>query len=352
MKVTNLFARGSSAILVKALAVAITLYFVLGPVPTADAQKFRFFDTLYSDWALLVVGGDGKVNWKILKNENPSHPPGILREIPFGESETDVIPNSGDYTGDGLDDYVIYRDNSGLIPPINTYIIGRSDGGATQWTQYGDWETDFVGAEGDYDGDNKMDLTIQRQVSGKLEWWVLRSSTNTISVFYWGSTFNTDIPLGGADYTGDGIDDPAVVRINGTTGAVTWYVGTTAGTGITQLQWGNYNTDWIVPGGDYDGDGKADFMLWRGFGNGVWYLRTAAGATTYTQFGIPDSETTESDLALRGGDYDGDGKTDIALYRPSDNAFWVYRSSGGGGQYQKFGAAGEDIVPLANFGVY
>ena len=350
MKVTNLFARGLGTNFVRALAIAITIYFVLGPVATADAQKFRFFDTTYSDWALLAVTADDKVHWRILKNDNPSVPPGILRDIPFGESETDQVPNSGDYTGDGLDDYVLYRDNSGTFTPINTYIIGRSDGGPTQWIQYGDWQSDWIGAEGDYDGDNKMDLAIQRESGGKLEWWILNSSTNTLTLFYWGSSFATDIPLAGADYTGDGKDDPCVARINGTTGAITWYVGSTSGTGITQLLWGDFDTDYIVPGGDYDGDGKADFMVWRGFGNGVWYLRTAAGGTTYTQFGI--TGTTARDQALRGGDYDGDGKTDIAVYRQSDRSFWVYRSSGGGGQYQQFGAAGEGNNPLGAFGVY
>src|SRR5690349_10015001 len=101
MKVINLFARGSSANFGRALAVAITLYFVLGPVGTADAQKYRFFSPGISDWAVLTAPGGGTIHWTILKNENPSHPPGIIRDIPFGEGETDNVPNSGDYTGDG-----------------------------------------------------------------------------------------------------------------------------------------------------------------------------------------------------------------------------------------------------------
>jgi hypothetical protein len=59
---------------------------------------------------------------------------------------------------------------------------------------------------------------------------------------------------------------------------ITWYVGTITGSQISQVQWGDFDTDFIVPAGDYDGDHKADYMVWRGFGtvNGVWYLRTSA----------------------------------------------------------------------------
>ncbi|MEO8042775.1 MAG: hypothetical protein ABI646_09215, partial [Acidobacteriota bacterium] len=227
MKVIKRFSltRRSTAYFGPALAIAITLYLALGGVRTADAQKLRYFSNTISDWAVITLPPGGTTDrWRILRNQNPSMPPGIIRDIPFGTDATDIVAAPGDYTGDGLDDFALYRDGTGTPNP-NTYLIGRSDGG-TIFQPWGDSATDNIGNEGDYDGDRKMDFSIARGSAGTpYQWWVLRSSNNTVAVFNWG-TFDTDIPLPGADYTGDGIDDPAVARINGTTGAITWYVGT------------------------------------------------------------------------------------------------------------------------------
>ena len=42
-------------------------------------------------------------------------------------------------------------------------------------------------------------------------------------------------------------------------------------------------------------------------------------------------------------DYDGDGKADLAIFRPS-NAIWYIARTGGGFSYQQFGLANEDFM--------
>jgi hypothetical protein len=77
-----------------------------------------------------------------------------------------------------------------------------------------------------------------------------------------------------------------------------------------------------VPG-NYDGDGKTDIAVWRP-AEGNWYVRRSLDDTvTVTQWGAP------GDVPVP-GDYDGDGKTDIAVWRPGDGNWYITRSSDAG----------------------
>lgn len=329
-----------------------------GPAQPFD-NRLDFFGNGLSDWMVLFASPQQNINWFGLRNENPSPVNGRIFLVPFGLT-SDAIPAFGDYTGDGIADLSIWRPDAQGV-----YWILRSEnlqatsipwglGGAVVANR------DIIHSEGDYDGDGKLDPTVIRiENSGAYRWYVLRSGTNTFSTFVFGRLSETfaDRPLPGADYTGDGVDDPTVARIDRTTGDILWIVGNTLGGLVNKVQWGNFDTDFIVPAGDYDGDGKADFVVWRGFGdssaaNGVWYVLRSTGGVDYIPFGIPGpgDENPNRDLPLRSGDYDGDDKTDVAVYRPSNQTFYVFRSSDRQLMTQHWGFPGS--FPLANSGTY
>jgi hypothetical protein len=71
---------------------------------------------------------------------------------------------------------------------------------------------------------------------------------------------------------------------------------------------------------DFDGDGKTDLSVFRPT-DGNWQIRASAiGATSTTAFGVMADIITP-------GDFDGDGATDMAIYRPSTGTWWIRRSS-------------------------
>jgi len=88
---------------------------------------------------------------------------------------------------------------------------------------------------------------------------------------------------------------------------------------------------------DFDGDGKTDVSVFRPSA-GVWYLQNSTSGFNAVQFGISTDK-------LAPADFDGDGKTDTAVFR--DGVWYLLRSTEGFTGIQ-FGAAG-DLPRPADF---
>jgi hypothetical protein len=72
---------------------------------------------------------------------------------------------------------------------------------------------------------------------------------------------------------------------------------------------------------NFDGDGESDIAVYRS-STGVWYINPSSGAAPYA-VGWGQS----GDIPVP-GDYDGDGITDIAVYRASTGVWYIMPSSG------------------------
>lgn len=88
---------------------------------------------------------------------------------------------------------------------------------------------------------------------------------------------------------------------------------------------------------DFDGDGKTDVSVYRPSG-GDWFINSSSTSTFGAiHWGAPGDK-------IVAGDYDGDGKSDIAVFRPSDGN-WYYLGSTSGYTGLHFGANGDVPVP-------
>ncbi|HKP68595.1 MAG TPA: VCBS repeat-containing protein [Pyrinomonadaceae bacterium] len=151
------------------------------------------------------------------------------------------------------------------------------------------------------------------------------------------------------DYNGDGKTDFVVVRNlgGGPGGQARWFY-TLSGTGTTGVKDWGLSTDWFL-NGNVDDDNSDDLIVWRPgpAGSATFY---ALKSSTFTAVIEPFGQDGDDPSVLQ--DYDGDGKTDWAVYRTGLNAgqqsTWFWRSSttpGGTVHYVPWGIAGDSPAP-------
>jgi (2Fe-2S) ferredoxin len=132
-----------------------------------------------------------------------------------------------------------------------------------------------------------------------------------------------------ADFDGDFRTDLSVYR-----GGI-WYHTNSFDNGFSAAQFG-IGTDTPVPG-DYDGDGKTDRAVFRP-SEGRWYvLNSGNGTVTILNWGLNGDRPVV-------GDYDGDKKNDFAVFRPNEGNWYVLNSSNGSFSVSNFGVGSDTTV--------
>jgi hypothetical protein len=243
-----------------------------------------------------------------------------------------------DFDGDGRLDVAVYRPSSG------TWFILESHANATTWKWVGWGNSADIPVPGDYDGDGKADVAVWRPSEGT--WYIVYSSTGAKTGKLWGSP--GDVPVPG-DYDGDGKADLCVWRPS----EGRWYWLKSS----SNYSWANYGVkEWGKAGdvpapGDYDGDGKADLCVWRP-SDGRWYWLKSTAGYSWASYGAVQWGVAAAGDQLVPADYDGDGKTDLAVWRPGDGK-WYWLKSTDNYSWSTFGSkqwgGSGDVVAPADY---
>jgi hypothetical protein len=105
--------------------------------------------------------------------------------------------------------------------------------------------------------------------------------------------------------------------------------------------WTGGTTPAIVPQAkpfDFDGDGRTDISIFRPAAGEWWYLRSSDTQNRAFQFGGATDKPVPAD-------YSGDGKFDGAFFRPATGEWFILRSENGSFYSLPFGINGDVPAP-------
>ncbi|HEY0307154.1 MAG TPA: FG-GAP-like repeat-containing protein [Acidobacteriaceae bacterium] len=318
---------------------------VLGTQPlVTGTSTFGFFNSATPATSLLPIAiavgdfnGDGIADMAVV-NEGDWITPGTLT-IFLGKgdgtftaaaaSPTTAIGSAGvvagDFNGDGKLDLAVANQYSNTV----TILLGNGDGTFTPASSPATGPRPFSLATGDFNGDGKQDLAIANMDDGTIT-VLLGNGTGTFTAApnIAAAPRTLAEPIAVGDFNGDGLQDIAV-GLYGAGNTLSIWLGNGDGTFTAgqSLRASSYPIGIAVE--DFNGDGKLDLAVADGNGNTISMLFGKGDGTFITPVTtIPTSAGEPEGIAV--GDFNGDGKPDLALADFSGSTAVILLGNGDG----------------------
>ena len=245
---------------------------------------------------------------------------------------------SVDVNGDGADDNVLAYQYSNGTMRLHVFLNGSWYQGDAGWFQSGTFNMANVNGRmvgGDFNGDGKGDVAMLYASGGGVKVFRFLSTGSSfnydsITIASGYSMSSVDDNVAAADVNGDGKDDLVVAYQYGDG---TWRLHVFLNANSYQgpggwFQGGIFNLDLVngrMVGGDFNGDGKGDVALLYDNGGGVTVYRfTSTGSSFSYSTGVISSGYNLDNVGknVAAGDINGNGTDDIAVaYQYPDGTF-------------------------------
>ncbi len=254
---------------------------------------------------------------------------------------------TGDFAGNGKTDIACYASNPNNIYQWNIGLTNSSGSGFNtyQWNNgpipaYATIMTVNVDCyTGDFNGDGKTDIACYNMYTGN--WNVALSTSNSSGVSFNTAQWSGPSPFQGGCITGDFNGDGKTDLMCYNSSQNQWEIAISTGSNFNTAQAigiPSISTNFMPQQcfvGDYNGDGLSDIACYSGSGSS-WTISLSTGGLLFSSYTatLPVPASPASDWCMT-GDFNDDGRTDIACYSNYSNIYyggywWVGFSVDGG----------------------